>query len=63
VTFCTLGVGPGQFAEVVLPGMIGLRNHSVVELLGKLNIVNGVPSITAQKFKTHSIWDHAKNVG
>jgi DNA polymerase-3 subunit alpha len=63
VTFCTLGVGPGQFAEVVLPGMVGLKNKSVVDLVGKLNIINGVASITAQKFNTYTIWEHAKNLG
>jgi error-prone DNA polymerase len=63
VTFCTLGVGPGQFAEVVLPGIVGLKNKSLVELVGKINIVNGVASITAQKFSTFTIWEHAKNSG
>lgn len=58
VTFVTVGTGPGQFLEVVLPGTIKLKGVAFVEGMGTVTMKNNCLTVTANSFQLLTIKNH-----
>lgn len=60
VTFATLGTGVGEFLEVVLPGVINVKNTTFVEGMGEVEVKNNNTVIYSRTFETLSTREHAR---
>ena len=63
VTFVTVGTGPGEFVEVILPGAVKLKGAAFVEGMGKVDVRNNCMSVTVNRFDTISLRDHKEKYG
>ena len=60
VTFATLGTAPGQYVEVVLPGLAGLKTASFVEGIGEVEIKDNNSVVHVRRWESLSVREHKK---
>lgn len=63
VTFATVGTGPGEFLEVVLPGAVRLRHNAFVEGSGSVECKSNNIVVHARQFSPLSLREHREIYG
>lgn len=63
VTFATVGTGPGEFLEVVLPGAVRLRHNAFVEGSGSVECKRNNLVVHARQFSPLSLREHREIYG
>lgn len=63
VTFVTLGVAPGEYVDVILPGAVKLKGVSFVEGTGMVSVRNHSLSVQVNTFQLLSTHNHRQQYG